>query len=235
MESFSGSFGYHLSQTGNHEGGVFNGAGYHVQGSAFHVFQGSLYHAGAGNAYMDGSVSLGDAMESTGHEGVIFYGVAEFHQLGAAIGILVFGEFCCLFHHFPHAFDCIHIDAGFGGAYGYRAADALCGSQGFRNGVNENLIGRGHTPVYQGGEAAQNVYAYFIGCFLQGLCNGHIAFGWNAAGNEGNRGNGNTAVDNRHAVFSGNIMAHFRQMFGFGADGVVNLAIQGLFIIGNAA
>ena len=50
------------------------------------------HHARPGDAHRDGRVTLAEAVEGTGHEGVVGHGVGEDHELGAADGGLVGGR-----------------------------------------------------------------------------------------------------------------------------------------------
>ena len=235
MESFGGRFGYQLTQTSDHEGRILDGLGHHFEWRPLHIFQRSLHHAGARDTHVNRRVTLGDAMERTGHERVVLYSVAKFHQLRASVSVLVLRELGGFLHHFTHALHRVHIDACLRGAHSHRAADAAGRCQSFGDGVDEFLIGRRHAAIHQSGEAAQDVHAYRVSRALQRFRNRHIGSRREAPCHQGNRSHRNAAIDDGHAVLSGNIMAHFGQVLCLLADGVINFIAQDLLIIGHAA
>ena len=235
MEAIDGSFCHHLSKTGNHEGCILDRLGNDIKRCAFDIFQRSLDDARTGYADMDGSIALRDAVEGACHERIVFDCIAEFDKLRASVCILILCDFSCFLHNLAHALHSIHIDACLGGSDGNRAADALRDSQSFRNGIDQNFIRRRHASVYKCGKSAQNVDTDNISCFLECFSDRHIALCIRAAGNERYRRDRNTAVDDRHTVFPGNIMADFRQVFCLLADRIIDPGQQGLFIVGYAA
>ena len=179
---------------------------------------------------MNGCISLSNPMESTGHKWVILHRVTEFHQLGAPIRFMVLCKFCCFLYNLSHKAYRVHIDSTLGRPYRNGAADTLSFCQCLRNGINQFSVGFSHSTVYQCRKSPQNINACGIRCLLKGSGHRNKTGFRQSTGNQRNRGNRNTFVDNRHPIFSGNIISCFHQVFSFGANGVIYIIAETLHI-----
>ena len=231
METLCRCFCDELAKTRDHECRILDRFGHDFEGGALHILERTLHDARAGDADMDRGISLRHTVKSAGHEGIIFDRITEFDELRASIGVLVLRELCRFLYDLAHALHRIHIDASLGRTDSDRAADALRRSECLRNGVDELLVRSTHAAIDECGEAAQDVDADSVSCALQCLCDRHIAGSRKPARHQRDRRHRDAAVDDRHTVFSGNVMGDLGEMLCLPADGIVDLVAKGLLII----
>ena len=207
-----------LADTGDFKGGFFDSFTEDFKVLAMDFFQGALDNAGAADTDVEDAVGLGDAVEGACHEGVVIGCVAENNKFGAAEGIAVGCALGGSLDDAAHEADSVHINAGLGGADVDAGADDVCLGQGVRDGLDQHAVRRSHSLGYKGGIAAQEVYADLFGGAVQGLGNRNkiIAAVAGAAAHDCRRSDGNTLVDDRYAVFSGDLFAGAHQVAGAG-------------------
>ena len=207
-----------LADTGDFKGGFFDSFTEDFKVLAVDFFQGALDNAGAADTDVEDAVGLGDAVEGACHEGVVIGCVAENNKFGAAEGIAVGCALGGSLDDAAHEADSVHINAGLGGADVDAGADDVCLGKGVRDGLDQHAVRRSHSLGYKGGIAAQEVYADLFGGAVQGLGNRNkiIAAVAGAAAHDCRRGDGNTLVDDRYAVFSGDLFAGAHQVAGAG-------------------
>ena len=165
-------------------------------------------------------------MEGTGHKWIIPRGVGKYYQLGTAQGILISGQLGGTLDDFAHLADTVHIDACLGGTQVYRGAYHIGGSQSLRDGIQQDFVTVGKALLYQGRKTANKVYAYSLGCLVQGLCHRHIGICLAGFSGNGNRSNGNTLMNNRNTVLGLNIFAGFYQKLSRLGNLVVDIAAE---------
>ena len=90
--------------------------------------------------------------------------------------------------------------------------------QCLRYAVYQRFIGGGSTFMHQSGKAAQKIHPAGRSGFFQGQGKGHKILCAACGGNKGNRGYGNTLVDNRYAVFRTYFLSHAYKAGGLGGD-----------------
>ena len=73
---------------------------------------GMINYAWTGNTYIDDSFRFTDAMESSGHERIVFHRIGETDKLCAGDSTLIAGTFGCVLDYFAHLPHGIHVDAG---------------------------------------------------------------------------------------------------------------------------
>ena len=189
-----------------------------------------LHNAGAANAHVDHGFRLGYAQKGTGHKGVIGHSVAEHNQLRTANCITVRSALGRSLNNLAHLLYCIHINAAFSGAHAHGGAHNVGHGQCFRNGGNQIAVTLGIAFIYQCREAADKVNAHLLASSIQGLGQRHIIVSVAAFAHHGNRGYANALIDNGHAHFHLNILAGFNQLFGLGANFIINLLRRNLNI-----
>ena len=217
-------FGTHqLTDTGNLKCCFLNSFCHFVQRSVVRkVVQHGPNHARAGYAHAEDGIRFAHAVECTGHERVILYRVAEYHQLCSAHALVVFGEERSFLNLPAHQGNGVHVDAGLGGADVYRGAHQLSFGQSLRDGFNQFPVAGAEALLDQCGISADKINSDSMGCPIQRTCVFHrVAAGY--TGQHGNRCNGNSLVYNWNAVLSGNLFAGFHQVFCFSADLFVDL------------
>ena len=167
-------------------------------------------------------------MESTCHKRVIIRCVTEYHKLGTAKGILLFGRLCGCKDDLAHQFYGIHIDTGLGGANIYRTADTLCLCHCLRNGADKKLLCRSHSLAYQCGISANKVNANFLGTFIQCSCDGHKIFRFLtcSSANQSDRCYRNSFIYNRDPVLGCDLITGRYQVSGFCGDLLIYFLIQ---------
>ena len=114
------------------------------------MLQSGFHNARSGNTDIDDHITLGDAMESTGHKGIIIGGIAEDDKLGAAERISVGRALGCFFNRASHEAHCIHVDASPGRSDIDRAADTVCHGQSLRYGFDQESVRLRHGFRYEG-------------------------------------------------------------------------------------
>ena len=152
-------------------------------------------------------------MECARHERVVVYGVGENDQLGAAHGVVVLGQLRGLLDDAAHQTDGVKVDAGLGGGDVYRGADQIGLRHGLRNGVDEDFVALGEALLHEGREAADEVYAGGVGRAVERLCERHIAVRARGRADHGDRGDGNTLVDDRDAELALDLLAGRDELF----------------------
>ena len=171
-------------------------------------------------------------MEGACHKRVVVRGIAEYHQLGTAQGIMVPGGFGCLSHDSSHQFHRVHVNACLGGAHIDGTAYALCLGQRLGNGENQVLVSPGHALAHKGGIAADEVYAHFLCSQVKGLGYGDEILRALAGRttHQRNGGDGDTLVDNGNTEISLDILARGNQVLCQSRDFLINLFIESLKI-----
>ena len=100
------------------ESSLFYQVGHLRQGSLLrHFRQGGSDYARSGDPYIYYAIRFSDAVECSGHEGIILRRVAEDYQLGSADALSVFGQLSRFSDHIAHHLHGIHVDPGFRRAY----------------------------------------------------------------------------------------------------------------------
>ena len=170
-------------------------------------------------------------MERTGHEGVILHGVAEHHKLRAAETVRLTREVRRLLDDAAHARHGVHINARLRRADVHARADEIRLGQRLRNGAQEQFVALGKALLHECGIAADEVHTAGLGCTVERLCKGNIVLCLAAPGDEGDRRHGDALVDDRDAKLTLDVFARFHEVFGAGADLVVNLVAAALRIL----
>ena len=164
-----------------------------------------LYNARSADAHIDDGVCLGHAMERARHERVVVRRIAEYYQLGAAKGILLFGILGGLYHHFTHQTYRVHIKARFCGAHIDGAADTFRLRQSLRYGSNQVLLTLGHALGYQSRITADEVHTHLFGRFIQSHGQGHVILRLLA----GRLADGGDGGDRNSLIYNGNAIIAF--------------------------
>ena len=167
-------------------------------------------------------------MESSCHERIVVRRIAEYHQLGAAQGILICRCLRCLQDNISHQPDRIHVDPGPGGAQIHRAAHPLGLCQRLRDGADQQFICLCHPFGNSCRIAADEIDAHFFGCTVHGLSKGHkvlCAFAGSAA-HQGDGCHGNSFIHYRDAEILGNLISCLYQMAGKTGDLLINLPVH---------
>ena len=179
-------------------------------------------HAGAGDAHVDDLLRLAHPVEGAGHEGVVFHGVAEHHQLGTAEAALICGALGQVLDGAAHQGHRVHVDARLGGAHIHTGAHQVGGRQGLRDGGDELPVGLCHPLLHQGGEAADEVDAGGLGSPVQGGGKGRVIVSLRGGGHQGDGGNGDPLVDDGDAELRLDGLSGGHQLFGIPGDFVVD-------------
>ena len=216
----------HLTNTSDFECGTFYCFAQCFKIFASYFFQCFFHNAGAADANIDGTVCFTNAVESTCHEGVIFYGVAEYNQFCTTDAFSVFCQFCCFMDHFTHFFDSIHVDTVTRSTDIYGRTNEVCYCHSFGNGSDEFSVTFGVAFLHQSGKTTNEVYAYGFCSTIQCLRNTYIRICFAASCCNGNGSYGNTLVYNRHAVFLCQFVTDFYQIFGISGDFIVYLFVK---------
>ena len=166
-------------------------------------------------------------MESAGHKRIVLYGIAEYHQLGAAEASLIGGFPGQVLDGPAHEGHRVHIDTCLGGAYIDAAADNIGGGQGLGNGADENTVCLCHAFLDQSGETADEVDPGGFGGPVHGLGKGDIAVGFCRRRDQGDGGDGDALVDNGNAKLFFNGLTGGDQIFGILGDLVIYLGAGG--------
>ena len=173
-------------------------------------------------------------MESTCHKGVIFHGVAEHHQLGAAQTRPLTGQVGGVLDDAPHTGHGVHIDTRPGGTHIHTGADKIRFRQCLGDGTQQQLIAPGEAFLHRRGKAADEVHTAGLSRPIHGQGKGHKVLCSTAGGNQSHGGDGNAFVDNRDAELAFNILAGFYQIFSVTGDLVINLVAAALRILADA-
>ena len=176
-------------------------------------------HPGAGDAHVDDPLPLANAVEGSGHEGVV---VAEHHQLGAAEAAPAGGPFSQLLDGLAHEGHRVHVDPRFGGAHVDGGADDVRLRQGLGDGGDEPSVRLGHALLHQSGEAADEIHSAFLRRPVQGFGEGDVVLRLRGGGHQGNGGDGNALVDDGDAKFLFDLLAGSHQLFRAAGDLVVD-------------
>ena len=214
---------YQLANAGNLEGSFLNRFGNHTDITVTYLLQCVFNNARSADANVDNAFRLGYAMEGTCHKRVIRHSVAEYYQLSAADCITVSSTLGSSLHNLAHLFYSVHVDTAFGRADAYRGADNVGNCQCFRNGCNQIAVALGVALVHESGKTADEVNADLLACVVQSLCQRYIIIAVAAFANHGNRGYGNTLVDDGHAQLNFDILTGFYQMLCLAANLIINL------------
>ena len=201
-----------LTHTGNAEGGLLDGLRHHVKGLTLHALQGVIHNTGAGNTHIQLAFRLTHTVESAGHKGVILHSIGKHHQFGAAEAILVRGDFRGLLDDSAHLSHRVHIDAGLGRTHVDAGADTLCSLHGFGNGIHQNPVTLGTALLHQRGETADEVHTTGLGSLIHSNGQRHIGICVAAVANNGNRGDGNTLIDNGNTKFPFDLFANLHKI-----------------------
>ena len=231
VQTGAGLGGHHLAHAGDLEGGLFDSLGHHVEGLALAALQGVVHHAGAGHAHVDDGVGLTHAVEGAGHEGVVLHGVAEHHQLGAAQAVAVAGQVGRLLDDAAHLGHGVHVDAGLGAAHVDAGADQLRACQRLGNGGDEPPVAGGKALLHQGGVAADEVDAAGLGGAVQRQGQGDEVLAFAGRAGDGDGRDGDALVDDGDAELALDIAAGLDQLFGAGADLVVDLVAAAAHVL----
>ena len=170
-------------------------------------------------------------MESTSHERVVLWCVAENNKLRRTNALAVSGQLCRFQNDVAHNADSIHVNTASGRADIDGRAQTGCYIQCFRNGTNQFQIAGTESLVYQCGISADKVDTAGFRSTLQSLCKLYRAILRACSSEHCNRCNSNTLVDDRNAVFLFNFFTSFYQLFCFACDFVIDF-IASLIDIG---
>ena len=233
----SGCFlSYQLTNTGNLKCSFLNRLTKYLKIFSTNLGKGLLYNTRATDTHIDDSISLSYSMESTCHERVIIWCIAENNQFCTAKRIILLRHFCSFFYNFTHQTDCIHINTGLGGTHIDRTADTFRRCQRLRDGTHEKLVTLRHSLGNQCRKPAQEVNAYRMGCLIQHLCNLHIIIRCLAgrSTDQSNRSYGNTFINNGNSVLRLDGFSSGYQIFGRRGDLLINIFLQSLKVRINA-
>ena len=98
--------------------------------------------------------------------------------------------------------------------------------QGLRNGVDELQIAGRHAFLHQGTEAADEIDAGLVRGPIEGFGHGTEIFRLTALRHNGNRGDGDSLVDDRNTVKALDVLGGLDQVLGAAQDTVVNLPLK---------
>ena len=180
----------------------------------------------AADADIDRAFGLAGAVKSAGHERIVFDGIAEYDQLGAADRVFRAGQRGRALDNAAHGGDRVHVQAGARRADIDRGADALGRRQRLGNGGKQIGVDLGHAFLDMRGEAADEIDIDVVRGAIERFGEPQQILRAGAAGDQGNRRHRDAVVDDRQPEFLGDVRAHPAQVAGDPLDLVVDVAAQ---------
>ena len=187
---------------------------------------GRTYNTRAGNAYVDNAVWFADTVECTSHKRIVFRCIAENNQLRRTDTLTVCCQLCGFQYNVAHDADSVHVDTASGRTNIDRRAKSGGDIQSLRDGADQFQITGAESLVYQCRVTADKVDAAGFSCSLQCLCEFYRIVFRAGSSQHCNRGNRNSLVDDRDAVFFFNFFTGFYQLFCLSGDFVVDLVTR---------